>query len=92
MEEERIKIKGYEKFNNIQNKILIGVIGILAVLVLFPPWEATAPNGMTGAIGHHIVFFAPADFRYPSLDLSRLVLEAVGVLLLGGAAIYFVRD
>jgi hypothetical protein len=92
MIDNKPRIKGYDKFNNLQNKILISAIGFLILLVLFPPWTSTAPNGMTGSIGHHIIFFPPSGWRYPALDFGRLIVEIFGVILISGAAIFGVRD
>ena len=86
------RIKGYDKFNNLQNKILISAIGLLILLVLFPPWTSTAPNGMTASIGHHIIFFPPSGWRFPALDFARLIVEIFGVILISGAAIFGFRD
>ena len=89
---EKIKFKGYEKFNDIQNKVLLLAVILGALIFLFPPWEAANANGNVLAVGHHIIFFPPANYRYPSLDLPRLFVEILGIAMVASAGIFFTRD
>lgn len=89
-----LPIRGVSTWNLVQNRIaLVGVILVL-LLVVFPPWDATAPNGITGSVGHYLVFSsAPAEaYKYPSVDYGRLFLEVFGVALVSAVAIFLTRN
>ena len=88
-----VSILGVTNWNLLQNRIaLLGVVLVL-LLFLFPPWDATAPNGITGSIGHYLVFSSsPAqDYKYPSVDYGRLLLETFGLAIMSGVAVFLTR-
>ena len=69
-----VPIKGVSSWNLLQNRIaLLGSV-LIVLLILIPPWEAAAPNGMTGSIGHYPIFSSePAkEWKYPELIINAL--------------------
>ena len=87
-------LKGIKGFNELQNKICaIGII-FAVILIIFPPWIASAPNGMSGAIGHYLVFSSSPslEWKFPSVDYGRLFLEELGVIMITFVLIFIKRD
>jgi len=86
-----MKFKGYDNFNEMQNRVLLIGFCIIIFLFLIPPWEASNANGNVRAIGHGLIFFPPGDYTYPSLDISRLFVEIIGVIFITSGGIFFTR-
>ena len=87
-----MQFKGFDKFNEIQNRLLLIGFCIIILLFLVPPWEAANANGNVRAIGHGLIFFPPGNYLYPSLDISRLFIEIIAVIFVTSGAIFFTRD
>lgn len=87
------RIRGVATWNLIQNRVALAGVVLVLLLVVFPPWDATAPNGITGSVGHYLVFStAPAEeYKYPSVDFGRLFLEIFGVALVSAVTIFVTR-
>ena len=88
-----LKIQGVDRFSLVQNRILVVVILIAAGILFFPPWQATAPNGMTASVGHFFLFSgeAAARYKFPSIDYARLLLEVLAVFCVGVVVGFFKR-
>lgn len=88
-----LKIRGVDRFSLVQNRILAVVILVATGVMFFPPWQATAPNGMTASVGHFFLFSSEAAERYkfPSIDYARLLLEVLAVFCVGAVLGFFKR-
>jgi hypothetical protein len=88
-----LPFRGVDSWNLLQNQIAFVGVALSLLLVLVPPWDATAPNGMTGSIGHYLVVSsAPAEeYKYPSVDYARLFLEMLGIAATCAVGIFVTR-
>jgi hypothetical protein len=88
-----VALRGVAAWNVTQNRVALAGVVLIIVLIFFPPWNATAPNGMTGSIGHYLVFSStPADeYKYPGLDYGRLFLEIFGIALIATVGVFLAR-
>jgi len=88
-----IRKKGIQSWNIRQNAIGLLAIIIVSLLFIFPPWQATAPNGISGAAGHYFIFSsAPTkEWKFPSLDFVRLFLQIGCVSFISGVLIFLLR-
>ncbi|MBT3630529.1 MAG: hypothetical protein HN525_04290 [Candidatus Marinimicrobia bacterium] len=73
----------FSNLNNLQKKYaqLAGIAMFL--IIVYPPWKATAPNGLSTAVGHFFIFSTtPSElYKYANLDVTRLLFELVAIVI-----------
>jgi hypothetical protein len=82
------------KINRRQRIILAVAIGVLGIMVLFPPFRD--PNFLflwnsvdKGYVGYRFIL---SDAEFLRVDLARLIAQWVGLVLIGGIAFLFANN
>ncbi len=80
------------KMNDYQRYVCIAVAVIIALMLLFPPWFIVR-GSITQGLGHSFLFDPPrAGSRYGYVNVATLMLQWVGVLIIGGILFFIVKD
>ena len=82
------------EINKKQRVILAVVIGVLGVMVLFPPFRDTNfpflwDSVDKGYVGYRFIL---SDTEFLRVDLARLIAQWVGFVLIGGIAFLFANN
>jgi hypothetical protein len=91
--------------NRAQEVVLILAIGVIAIMVLIPPWNATRPKGdvsnvrpfETGPSVYHSIFLEPPKIWRSGIEYipeinKRLLATQCGIaVILAAAMMYFLR-
>jgi hypothetical protein len=75
--------------NDKQSKILKGMVIIIGLMLLFPPWHFEGP-GYTMGLGHS--FIASRPEHYASVDIGTLFVQWIGVGIVGGVFFFLAKD
>jgi len=83
--------------------VLVGALAAVAVMCAFPPWEYQAKSGTVRPVGYSFIA-APPDVplennagevvrvvKATRINTSRLLVQIVGALALGGAGLLLAR-
>lgn len=80
--------------NEKQKKVLIGVMAVVAMMLLCPPFYWRAPAGNTFNLGYGLILNPPVreGFGVGTVDISLLVTQWAAVLLVGAIAFFLFKD
>ena len=80
---------------NFDKSSIIKITAFLIFLaVVFPPWTASNSYGNTGPAGYYFILSNQPqnDWKYPSIDYGRLLLEIVAVAFISGFLIWHLNN
>ena len=82
--------------NQKQKRVVICAVAIVVIMILYPPFNLTLPNGMIINAGYGWVFNPPrtewGSNYIPSVNVGLLVAQWIAVIVAGLAAYYFTKD
>lgn len=79
--------------NSKQQKLLIGMIAVIMLMALFPPFRFIGENGVILNAGYGFVFFPPTLGSFVAqVHVGMLLTQWVGVLIVGGLAFLLFRE
>jgi len=73
--------------NKNQRKVLLGVGTIVLAMLIFPPYRSGSRNEIVN--GYDFLFALPYEAR---LDATTLLVQWVGVLIVGAIAFFLLKD
>lgn len=72
-----------------RNSVLLVVICTIAIMLLFPPFQITYPNGGVMNMGYGWLFDPPRRGAYvATVNVSMLVIQWLAALIIGGLSIF----
>lgn len=79
--------------NTNQKRIITAVIVIIVGMLLYPPFQVIAKNGIVFNMGYDWIFDPPKR-RYigANVNVSMLLIQWVGVLVVGGLAFFLAKS
>jgi hypothetical protein len=84
--------------NDKQKVSLVIVIVVVAVMLLFPPFNFTSMNGIIFNLGYGFIF-DPPTLENPSgspltgaVDIGVLITQWIGVLVIGGITFFMLKN
>ncbi|MHB1176390.1 MAG: hypothetical protein ACYCZJ_14815 [Sulfuriferula sp.] len=79
--------------NKKQKILLIAILVIVAVMLIFPPFDIRLLNGAVPNMGYSLIV-DPPEFRglAATVDVGLLITQWVGVLIVGGIAFFLFKD
>lgn len=83
------------QMNEEQKKVLIAVVAAIGLMLLYPPFHARLPNGVTKNLGYSWIFEPPMGGAWGSagtVDVAMLFTQWVGVLIVGAIAFFLFKD
>lgn len=81
--------------NEKQKKVLIVVIAAIGLMLVYPPFHARGPYGITKNLGYSWILKPPMDSGYGSagtVDIAMLFTQWAGVLIVGAVAFFLSKD
>ena len=80
--------------NENQKKVLIAVVAAIGLMLLYPPFHASLPNGVTKNLGYSWIFEPPLGGVFGStgtVDVAMLFTQWAGVLIVGTIAFFLFK-
>lgn len=80
------------KMNDTQRKVLMGVGAIVLAMLIYPPYRIYGYGGSSSALiqsGYAFLFELPDR---ATVDVTTLLVQWVGVLIVGAIAFFFLKD
>lgn len=79
--------------NTTQKRIMIAVIVIIVGMLVYPPFQVVAKNGVVFNMGYGWIFDPPKrGYIAASVDVPMLLIQWVGVLVVGGLALFLAKN
>lgn len=79
--------------NKNQQRILIGIVIIVAAMLVYPPFKVTAHNGAIFNMGYDWILAPPKrGYIVATVNASMLMIQWIGVLIVGGIAFFLVKN
>lgn len=79
--------------NNKQKKILLIVVGVILVMLIFPPFQVTYQAGVVDNLGYRFILSPPTDGdRIGTVNIGLLSIQWVGAALIGTGIIFAAKD
>ena len=75
--------------NEKQKNALIAVAVIIASMLLYPPFHRISSSGRSVGLGYHWLFEVG---REATVDIATLLVQWVGVLIVGGIVFFILKD
>ena len=74
--------------HQIQRRILLCMIAIIVAMFIYPPYHIVSQRGTLGE-GYSWIFDPPS--QYAKVDISMLLIQWIGVLIVGGLALFLTK-
>ncbi len=74
--------------HQIQRRILLCMIAIFVAMFIYPPYHIVSQRGTLGE-GYSWIFDPPS--QYAKVDISMLLIQWIGVLIVGGLALFLTK-
>ena len=67
---------------------------IIFLAIIIPPWSASNSYGNTGPAGYYFILSnqPQIDWKFPSIDYGRLLLEIIAVMFISGFLIWYLNN
>ncbi len=79
--------------NEKQQRILIGIVIIVAAMLVYPPFQVTAPNGAIFNMGYDWILAPPKrGYIVATVNAPMLMIQWIGILIVGGIAFFLVKN
>lgn len=84
------KVEGNVYMNKCQKNILIGIVVILGLMLLFPPFKYSSAYGGTFGAGYSFIFLPPRELA--SIDVGTLFIQYLIIITIGAILFYIFRE
>jgi hypothetical protein len=84
--------------NDNQRMVLIAVVGIVLLMLLFPPFQIRFATGVVRNLGYGFLLSPPvySSYSYPdtpgAVNIGMLVTQWVGIIIAGAVAFFMLKD
>jgi hypothetical protein len=80
--------------NENQKMVLKVVTGVIAAMMIFPPFHHKLPNGVTVNLGYSLIFEPPKGgyIMAGTVDIGMLLTQWIGVAIIGLIVFFLAKD